>query len=240
MTESGLAWTLRVPPWKNCPPETSFFNTTTLTEGAPFLWHMPLHVVRRFIPFDPYDDFDISAALQPKKFFTVIRDPYERMISLYYYESLQWGGGKDGDSSAHDAEKLNNFILTKVPPQCLKAWRCLNDYEASAAHFCSGLWFCGAQYDYVFEGEKRVVDHLVHFETLAEDFRELNEMYSLNLTVPPPKVNPAKGLEMTVANLSSSAIRLINENFKNDFKLGRGYEMVVPPAEDPPSGRRKS
>lgn len=214
---------LKVPPWRYCPPGAYQFNTTTVSLSSPFLWHIPLHILPRYISFDPYDDFDAKRAAQPKKFFTVLRDPYEKVISLYYYAN----GGK-GLKLAHDADAMNEFILTKIPLACDLAWKCLNSYTSSPFD-CSGMWLCGNQYDYVYHGQKRMVDHLVHFETLFDDFEKLNQKYELGINVVPPKPDASKGAAMTVANMTDDAIRLVNNVFQKDFALGRGYHRIHVP-----------
>lgn len=208
------------PPWKDCPPEKFNFTSTHNTLKGVNLWHLPLQVLSAFITFDPYDDFDVELARQPKTFFTVIRNPYEKLISTYYY-----GHNGKASKAAHDPQQLNEFISTTVASACKIRDTCFTNPSSAT---CGSLWFCGTQHDFVYDGAKRMIDHLVHFEAFEAEFSELSKQYALGIELQSHKPNPGKGAEMTAANFTDASLRLINENFRKDFYLGKGYAMILP------------
>ena len=204
-----------LPPWPSCP---ILDNNTTYPNNAPNYWHLPLYMLPHWLSFDAYDVVHPTLIERPKRFFTVIRNPYDRMISLYYYVNF-----KTNASIVHDPKRLNDFILTKVANEsCPQARECFKSQTS-----CHGIFWCGTQYDFIYYQGKPVLHHILHFETLKQEFNTLSSMYGLNFTITetPPKLNERL---LTRANLSHASLRFINHMFRKDFTLGRGYEMIQP------------
>lgn len=137
--------------------------------------------------------------------FTVVRNPYDRYVSEYYCE---WAGYRGPDRD--NPEKMNVFIQhqlrTRVP-------------EDKTVHFLP-------QNQYVYHEGKRYVDHILHYETLSEEFPKLMEYYNLNNIVLPNRDNANNSYrKLTVKDLYRSTIDLINMKAREDFVLF-GYEMI--------------
>ena len=205
-------------PWTKCPPLSHNVTFPPLYN----YWHLPVHLLSHWLSFDPYDNVPPSLAGRPKKFFTVVQNPYDRMISMYYY----YNSGKNVINK-HDPQQMNDYILNDFCKKSCPRTRtnCFNEYK------CYGMFLCGTQHDFVYDGDnKRIVDHILHSETLHEDFDKLAKLYSLDFRV--PIKGPASGYrKLTVANLSDDSIELINTAFSMDFNLGNGYEMIHPERE---------
>ena len=84
------------------------------------------------------------------------------------------------------------------------------------------------QAEYVFDGENQVVQNLVHYEDLAEEFEALMKKYDLNLKIPPKAsggtyTNNEK--KLTYRDLDEESIAAINRYAAKDFDM-LGYKMT--------------
>jgi hypothetical protein len=73
------------------------------------------------------------------------------------------------------------------------------------------------------------VEHIVQFEYLSEDFNALAQQYGLNLSIPTRRINAfnySKPNVLGVADLTTRTLEKMNEKCRQDFNLGRGYEMI--------------
>ena len=83
------------------------------------------------------------------------------------------------------------------------------------------------QYDYVYEGSRKVIHHVLKFERLQEDFQELMAMYKLNLTLPPISRDHVRKTikNLGVKDLSPDVVQLIETMYHDDFRAF-GYERI--------------
>jgi len=137
--------------------------------------------------------------------FTVIRNPYNRVISTYYYNE---GKKKTPDHIINTRKYLKNYIL----------------YELKRSKTSI------PQSSYVFDKEgKRIIDHVLYFETLSTDgkFEALMNKFNLqNVTLPKDMVNGRKkGSRLGVQHLHKHALKLINDYYHDDF-INFGYEKL--------------
>jgi hypothetical protein len=189
---------------RNCPP---LDNRTIITKDD--FWHYPLQHLPN-LPYDAYYDnlADPQMNGRPKKFFAIVRNPYDRIISFYY----------KGSKRRPKRDKLNKM-----------AKKILLDATTKGLRFHNST-IC--QYPYFYhENGTQMIDHIVHFEYLADDFNPLARKYNLNLTIPQTKVNARKTVRedvLTREDLDNETISLINTICRKDFVLGRGYEMMKP------------
>jgi len=199
---------------RNCPQLYDDNSKVRMTS-----WHQPIHIMKEHLHdfkaqrikkreswfhIDPYDNLHIdnyhNLVNKTKKYFTVVRNPYDRYISLW---RMSWS------NTLRQNFDLNEWII--------------KSFEANDKNF----WFC--QYEYVFDEEgNRVVDtdHIIHFENLKEEFEALaNDVYGLNLTIPTNNENikmfAGKNKRMaTPLDFNNTSLELIHEKCGRDFELG--------------------
>ena len=154
-----------------------------LFEVNPAYWHVPIRLFEK----NPYGKDNIL--------FTVVRNPYERIVSECF---CKWGG-KYKDKEFSTTEEFNKYIFERVGD-------CLN-YDFF--HFTP-------QYLYTHnEFNQQIVDHILHYENLEEEFRDLMSLYGLDICLDSHENRSNK--IYSVADISSENIRLINDKYHNDF-----------------------
>jgi len=154
---------------------------------APSVWHKPLH----FLPSNVYGD---DAAI-----FVVVREPYDRTISYYYYSQAK----KVDIDALNEPSTLNDFVKTNMQGD-----NYVNNFLPA--------------YNYVFDVDSHdeVVDYVLRFEYLKEDFDYLINVYNLDLTLSHHNSRTKLGTEA----LDEESIQIINDYFYNDF-IAFGYKM---------------
>lgn len=177
-------------------------------------WHYPLpfivdafkelNIVSEYA--DPYKDCDT---------FTVVRNPYERMISEYYYRA-------SFRMSFAQANKEGNFNakLTKHLDEAKK------DYFYMDGHFIPQFDFV---YDvvnaYVDGRPRRIVTHVLKYENLQEDFEKLMKLYDLNVTIRERSNARNETAKLKITNINQKNRRTIESLFAKDFEEF-GYEKL--------------
>lgn len=198
-------------PWKH---KTPFRNCPPVRDGKvrnrQVHWHYPLqHLKKLKFGVFPYDNHpNQSYVARPKKYFVVVRNPYDRLISMYH----------------HATKRINTNGLNTWSQKILR----------DASHL--GLGWTNSticQYQYLYDAETGAaipdVDHIVQFEHLAEDFHSLAQQYGLDLTIPKEKVNANnynRPGAVTETDLDAATLELLNTVCARDFQLGRGYTMI--------------
>lgn len=84
------------------------------------------------------------------------------------------------------------------------------------------------QAEYVYDGEEIVVENVLHYENLSNEFDALMKKYNIVMTLPPKDkgvYSDTNKERLTYKYLDPEAIALVNEYAKVDFEKF-GYQMV--------------
>jgi hypothetical protein len=158
-------------------------NKKTLFDVNPTYWHTPIRLFEK----NPYGK-DIIL-------FTVIRDPYERIVSECF---CKWGG-KYKPKEFSNAKEFNDYIAERVE-------RC-NTYDFF--HFAP-------QYLYTHDAlGQKVIKKILRYENLQDDFNNFMKENGMDIKLDSHE-NRSNKL-FTVDHISQRNISLINEVYHKDF-----------------------
>lgn len=183
-------------------------------------WHCPPHNYESQQGVNKFEGVDT---------FTVVRNPYNLMISEYYYLFQKKPHlVKDlvenmNDGELNDPKFMNKWIVDA-------ANRAIKDGHCYYAH-------CIPQHKFAYVDGNRFIDHVLKMENLDDEFSALMERYQLPVKLMHANKTPMKGVSGTklgVEDLSEEAIMKINEWAGPDFEYF-GYEKL-----DPSSKAKKS
>jgi len=187
-------------------------------------WHTPIQYLSPTVQPHPYTGYDV---------FAIVRNPYERSVSEYYYYCQFHKRECFGASGKDDTPERMNAKLRSILLPTITAAKNTSDYFAFWGHWIP-------QYDYFYNttingniivgepsAEPRIVLHLLHNEVLHEEFQSLVAAYGYNLTLPEQRHRSRKelGALHSAEHLTASTMKLIEIAFERDFALG-GYEML--------------
>jgi hypothetical protein len=171
-------------------------------------WHVPPYYFERkelSLPYNPYSNATL---------FTIVRNPFDRVISSYFYALKFSKQGSD------NAKHMNRWIT-----------RGLTTF-GNTPSYNSHLF---PQYDYVFDRSqpnetRRVIDHVIQFEQLHEEFPALLALYNLSQIILPKEKIGIFSLHkpMGVANLTRETVKLIESFYAHDFEEF-GYKTISKP-----------
>jgi len=162
-----------------------------------------------------------------KDLFTVVRNPYTRLISEFYSSH----SGLDSASET-DATRLNQWVLSTIKSLAAQKLDPLENAEDVAKTdevedpeplAQKPLMLPQAEFVYQYgHGGRRVIGNILHFEDLAEEFRALMGKYGLDVNVP-NTAEPTISGNFGINHLDRYTIAMIDEFYKSDF-IAFGYE----------------
>ena len=216
-------------------------------------WHTPPKVLKKYISKDlfPYEEASL---------FAIVRNPYSRAVSEYYCPWTGYEGplrkSSDKNADRHNPEIMNKWIsrmvtgleanLKKFNKEDLSRRKReqgpdMNEdpYNLAQKHFVNQ-----AEY-FVDDDGKAVIDHVVRYENLTEEFSQLMELYGLDLKIPPKEKSgvytdtTGGNRKLTYMDLYPETIAKINKYAQADFDLfgyvqvekfekGEEYSLAVP------------
>ena len=149
--------------------------------------------------------------------FTVVRDPYSRMVSEYYYffqskQHLVKKWGVKAPSDLNDPGAMNKWIINATET-AMKQGECYGGH-------------CQPLHRFAFSKGKQIVTHILKMEELSETFQPLMDQYQLPVKLEHHNSRTG-GTNLGVKDLSEDAIAKINEWAGPDFDLF-GYEKLDP------------
>lgn len=169
-------------------------------------WHLPRWVFP-IAGADPYHNHDL---------FAVIRNPYDRMVSEFYYvcglRDVPWRPNPCDTSQINNATYMNEWIYDKVT----KARHDAHYFLEDNGHFVS-------QYEFLFGPfEVRMMDHVLVLEDMQ--FDKLMEHYQLPFQLEKHNaVGAASRGHLTMDDLAPETLQAIHVVYQEDF-FGTVYE----------------
>lgn len=145
-----------------------------------------------------------------KRTFTVVRNPFDRAVSIYYDP---WFGFKGSEEDKAKPSNLNHHL------QQLLA----NGIPAGVNQ---------PQADFVYDANgNRLVDHVIEYKSLATAFAQLMVDYNLpKVRLEGKPINPAQlghNTKLTADDLDNTTVKLIQQHFAKDFDLLGLYERRI-------------
>jgi len=148
--------------------------------------------------------------------FVVIRDPYDRIISEYYCSSFGYK-----EENPEDPKVFNTWLGEQL--------EVIRIAQKVPGHMLPQRYFV---YD---QSGKRIVTHILRYETLKTDFDALMEYYKLPMRMPDKNAETVRYVgttnestkRMTRNDISPENIMKINQVYAHDFKFFN-YPMMKP------------
>ncbi|EJK46082.1 hypothetical protein THAOC_35273 [Thalassiosira oceanica] len=217
-SEKGIAWGAckfeadsRDLPYSQCRDE--FISRRRLRYQSPKSWECGISGT--VYPWHcPPDKLKSGNKYKGVETFTIVRNPYDRMIAEYYdfFDRLRDRKLERGDAGGIERD-LNS-------PKELHKW--VRDAIRTSRH--EGTCYqghCIEFYKYVYSKEgEQLVDHVLKYENLQTDFDDLMAQYGIPLSLAGVEVYPnTTNRTLTSDDLLHETVTMINKWAKSDFKF---------------------
>lgn len=183
-------------------------------------WHLPTQLFP-LANMNPYQAADL---------FGVIRDPYDRAVSEFYYictlKVFAWRPDQCDRTRLLDRDYMNQWIRDKIKQQQE------DNNNDPALQYLSDNGHFTPQYQFIFGPHNvRMVDHVLQLDgetRLSVQFSRLMDAYSLpdvqlekrNALGAQARGNSNDQHSLTVRDLDQETIDLIHQSYPHDFDLG--------------------
>jgi len=169
--------------------------TTTTWKVQP--WHCP---PRNFKYADMYYASDT---------FAIVRNPYDRIVSEYYWASNY--NGRRVQSKSNNPNMLNGWIQESLE-------------EVEKSGICM-MGHCIPMHKYTHRDGKKIVDHVLHLENITAELPILLEKYGLDAIQLGHHKARKESDVLDASHLTNETISRINQWARLDFQYF-GYDMV--------------
>lgn len=184
-------------------------------------WHTPI----KLYDINPYEGYDL---------FTVVRNPYDRVLSEFHWIQLVYGLYID----AYTIDDFNRIVQTEIRDRYDNIFmedhidpankKCLpSGNDQSLAKSCAIPWgHYFSQWDYFTDKlGNRIIKHVLRFEKLQEEFNNLMIAYQYDDRITPDDKENSCVRKFTIRDFYPETIRLINDVYHEDF-VNFGYDKM--------------
>jgi hypothetical protein len=173
-------------------------------------WHVPMQCIPNPFYRDLFEEL-----------FVVVRNPFDRMLSEYYFNCEDFGLHRCNKDNRNDPAFMNGWIQESITKQATSDDPKCNQY--ARGHFIR-------QSDFVYHGTRRVVKHILRMEHLEEDFQHLmnSHVSTQHITLPTQKEKSRDTSQdiLSVHDFTSTTVEIIQKMYAEDFELGN-YSLTI-------------
>lgn len=152
--------------------------------------------------------------------FAVVRDPYERLLSEFYYIcrrkiTKNWDYVDCNRTRLQEPEYMNQWLQTKleqIPIETLEP----QDYLSYNGHFTPQSQFLVS-----YPAEIRMVDYVLTMDNLAPEFNALMKSYGIVAEMLVHKKNAARNGtdDLDARHFDAKTLALLHERYSHDLQV---------------------
>lgn len=179
-------------------------------------WHLP----PQLFPLkgvNPYAGADL---------FAVVRDPYDRMLSEFYYIcrrkiTVFWNYVDCNRTRLQEPEYMNEWLQHKLH-QLPKGRMSPKDYLNYNGHFTPQSDFLVS-----YPAEVRMVDYVLTMDNLEQEFNALMKAYGISAEMPAHKKNAARDgvVDLQAEHMDATTLDLIREHYHHDVVIFKNHTL---------------